>query len=325
MEVINSGNSIVDEVGQMNFTGNIVPKRWFDVIKFANGKPNLVAINLLADIVFWYRPTEVRNEDGGSVVYKKRFAADDFLQKSYKQISAELGVTHCQAKNAVVFLEKELGVIKRHFRNIDAGKGVVLQNVMYIELIPVVLRRITFHSGNKDSVNGRNMDLETHTPVFENTHPCIPEDTSPYTEVHNTYISSYISDREYTNPINRFSGYSEAEEVFKEQIDYDSIREDRPNDARLLDSIVDVVTEILTSHQKEIRIAKDIKSIELVKNRFSKLNMYTVIYVMDCLSKEAIRIRNPKQYLLASLFNAPGTEDIYYQNQVNHDMYGGDS
>ena len=31
-------------------------------------------------------------------------------------------------------------------------------------------------------------------------------------------------------------------------------------------------------------------------------------------------IRNMKQYLLAALFNAPTTMQLYYQNKVNHDL-----
>ena len=33
-------------------------------------------------------------------------------------------------------------------------------------------------------------------------------------------------------------------------------------------------------------------------------------------------VRNIKQYLLAALYNAPGTISSYYSAKVNHDMYG---
>ena len=36
--------------------------------------------------------------------------------------------------------------------------------------------------------------------------------------------------------------------------------------------------------------------------------------------KSAILIRNMKQYLLASLYNAPTTMQLSYQNQTNHDL-----
>ena len=51
-----TGNPIVDEVGTMNFTGNVIPMVWFKTIRYPNGAPNNNAIHILADIVYWYRP-----------------------------------------------------------------------------------------------------------------------------------------------------------------------------------------------------------------------------------------------------------------------------
>ena len=52
-----TGNRIVDEVGRINISGNIIPMVWFQAIRYPNGKPNVNAIIILADIVYWYRPT----------------------------------------------------------------------------------------------------------------------------------------------------------------------------------------------------------------------------------------------------------------------------
>lgn len=51
-----TGNRIVDEVGRINISGNIIPMVWFQAIRYPNGKPNVNAIIILADIVYWYRP-----------------------------------------------------------------------------------------------------------------------------------------------------------------------------------------------------------------------------------------------------------------------------
>ena len=57
-----TGNRIVDEVGRINISGNIIPMVWFQAIRYPNGKPNVNAIIILADIVYWYRPTEIRDD-----------------------------------------------------------------------------------------------------------------------------------------------------------------------------------------------------------------------------------------------------------------------
>ena len=41
---------------------------------------------------------------------------------------------------------------------------------------------------------------------------------------------------------------------------------------------------------------------------------------LKCLAENSSPIRNMKQYLLASLYNAPTTMQLYYQNQANHDL-----
>ena len=57
-----TGNKTVDQVGKINFIGNVIPHTWYKTILRENGKPNVNAIIILSDIVYWYRPKEVRDE-----------------------------------------------------------------------------------------------------------------------------------------------------------------------------------------------------------------------------------------------------------------------
>lgn len=59
MGYLTSGNEIVDAMGSINISGNIIPAVWYRTITKENGKPYLLAIVILADIVYWYRPSEV--------------------------------------------------------------------------------------------------------------------------------------------------------------------------------------------------------------------------------------------------------------------------
>lgn len=137
-----SGNKIVDAVGQISITGNVTPQSWYKTITRPSGKPYLEAITILSDIVFWYRPSEVRDERTGEVVaHRKRFRAD-FLQRNYADISEQFGISKREATNAVVALER-LGVIKRHLRTIDVH-GTKMSNVLFLELVPSALRALTF-------------------------------------------------------------------------------------------------------------------------------------------------------------------------------------
>ena len=66
--------------------------------------------------------------------------------------------------------------------------------------------------------------------------------------------------------------------------------------------------------------AGDDKPAEVVCSRFMKLNADHIRFVLKCFAENSSPIRNMKQYLLASLYNAPTTMQLSYQNQTNHDL-----
>ena len=136
-----SGNEIVDMVGRISITGNIIPQIWYKTITHPSGKPYLEAIVILSDIVYWYRSTEVRDERTGEVIaYRKRFKAD-LLQRSYADLAQQFGISKREATNAVVALEK-IGVVRRHLRTIDVN-GTKMANVLFLELVPKALLALT--------------------------------------------------------------------------------------------------------------------------------------------------------------------------------------
>ena len=86
-----SGNDTVDRMTNFGITGNVIPHAWYKTIVKDNGRPHLLAIELLADIVYWYRPQEIRDEHTGHLLrYQKKFFGD-MLQKSYEQYATFFG------------------------------------------------------------------------------------------------------------------------------------------------------------------------------------------------------------------------------------------
>ena len=86
-------NSIVNAVGKMAFTGNVIPESWYKTVVSANGRVNLLAVNLLGEIVYWYRPMEVRDERSGDVTWVKKF--------SLRMRSTCRRVTHRSVRNTM--------------------------------------------------------------------------------------------------------------------------------------------------------------------------------------------------------------------------------
>ncbi|MDF9538122.1 DnaD domain protein [Bacillus cereus] len=122
--------NIVTEIGGLNFKGNVVDHEWFNYITFSNGKPHIVAIMVLSEIVYWYRPTVIRDEYTSKVTYKKKFKSDK-LQKSYQQLAETFGFSKLQVKRACDLLV-DMSLIEIEFRTIIVNE-ITLNNVMFVE------------------------------------------------------------------------------------------------------------------------------------------------------------------------------------------------
>ena len=111
-------------------------------------------------------------------------------------------------------------------------------------------------------------------------------------------------------------------EIIRENISYESLLHDLPYDQDRIDEIVALMVETVCSTRKYIRVAGEDFPAEVVKSRLLKLDAEHIKFVFDCLKENTTKVRNIKQYLLTTLFNAPTTIGNYYSALVNHDLYG---
>ena len=128
-----------------------------------------------------------------------------------------------------------------------------------------------------------------------------------------------------TNPIlsdesEKMKNRELLEEYFSRSLEMDLLLRLYPDDEDTLYQIVNLLVDTCATNHKTLRIAGDDKPAEVVRSRFMKLNADHIRFVLKCLAENSSPIRNMKQYLLASLYNAPTTMQLFYQNQTNHDL-----
>ena len=128
-----------------------------------------------------------------------------------------------------------------------------------------------------------------------------------------------------TNPIlsdesEKMKNRELLEEYFSCSLEIDLLLRLYPDDEDTIYQIVNLLVDTCDSKRNLIRIAGDDKPAEVVLSRLKKLNADHIRFVLDCLAANTSPIRHMKQYLLAALFNAPTTIQLYYQNKVNHDL-----
>ena len=128
-----------------------------------------------------------------------------------------------------------------------------------------------------------------------------------------------------TNPIlsdesEKMKNRELLEEYFSHSLEIDLLLQLYPDDEDTLYQIVNLLVDTCATNRKLLHIAGDDKPAEVVRSRFMKLNADHIRFVLKCLAENSSPIRNMKQYLLASLYNAPTTMQLSYQNQTNHDL-----
>ena len=133
------------------------------------------------------------------------------------------------------------------------------------------------------------------------------------TEMNNTNL--ILSDES-----EKMKNHELLEEYFSRSLEIELLLRLYPDDEDTIYQIVDLLVDTCDSKRKLIRIAGDDKPAEVVLSRFMKLNADHIRFVLKCLAENSSPIRNMKQYLLASLYNAPTTMQLSYQNQTNHDL-----
>lgn len=137
-----------DAISNLHIVGNIIPPQWYkSIMKKASQKgkvkpkAHLLAINILADIVYWYKNSVKRDELSGEVVEIHKKFKGDLLQRSYASIMEMFSCSMEDAKESIIFLEN-LGLIKRIFRT-ENVRDMNIGNIMFIQIFPNMVAKAT--------------------------------------------------------------------------------------------------------------------------------------------------------------------------------------
>ena len=110
----------------------------------------------------------------------------------------------------------------------------------------------------------------------------------------------------------------EQREQIKENIDYDHLLREHPYDD--VESLLELIVDVVSSTAVTIRIGKEVLPAETVKRRFLELDSSHIAYVIESLNQTTTKINNIRAYLLTALYNAPVTIGPYYSAAVRHDF-----
>ena len=113
---------------------------------------------------------------------------------------------------------------------------------------------------------------------------------------------------------------AEYRDLIRDNIQYPLLVAQHPDDADQIDEIVELMTETVCVRRKTTRVCGADFPAEVVKSQLLKLDAEHIRFVLKCLHENTSKIKNIKQYLLATLYNAPITINSYYSALVSHDL-----
>ena len=134
----------------------------------------------------------------------------------------------------------------------------------------------------------------------------------------------YQSREESADTIDEMDKIDDYMQLIRENIEYDYyINHAQQSDRELVEELYGIICDVVCVKRKSIRIGGEDYPYELVKSKFLKLNQGHIEYVMERMKNTTTKIGNIRSYLLTTLYNAPDTMNYYYQQEVQHDLYGG--
>ncbi len=110
----------------------------------------------------------------------------------------------------------------------------------------------------------------------------------------------------------------ELREEVKANIDFEGLQRAHPYDD--VESLLELVVDVLGSTAPTLRIAGENLSADTVKQRFRLLDGTHIEYVIEAMRQTTTKINNIRAYLLTALYNAPVTMGPYYSAAVRHDF-----
>ena len=170
--------------------------------------------------------------------------------------------------------------IRREFRNIETNSGMVLNNVMYIDLCVDKLYTCTYLDipGDYEDVENAGEEIQKQSenqankPVTkfcgtntenteEITYPIIPSGTG---------VKDDTMDR-----------MDEVRSFIKDNIDYDVLLQCHPTEKMDINELVELMVETIAVKQPVIRINKYDFPYDVVRSRLEKIDFHTMEYVLE--------------------------------------------
>ena len=153
--------------------------------------------------------------------------------------------------------------------------------------------------------------------------PSVENENEPESEASLQSEYSYDSNSETEPVYEENRKHSEYRSYFWDWLEFDQLIEKYDMQEDLLYEILEIMVDVVCSKRKTIRVSGDDKPTEVVRSQFMKITREHIEFIMHCMKENTSKIKNMKQYLLATIYNAPLTMGNYYSSLAQYHMSTG--
>jgi hypothetical protein len=230
-----------------------------------------------------------------------------------EDIMTAMGCADQKAGKLLYELESKCRLIERK------RQGLGKPNLIYVKNFITPSESRFLNRENHDSGEVKITDQESLKSRSNNTE----NNNTDLSDTDSLLFTSFRGDHGWESKRSDAEQRDQYREVITENISYEILLQDFPHDRDILTEILELIVDTVCTTKSSVRISGDDKPAEVVKSQFLKLDSEHIRFVMEGLKENTTRIRNMRQYLLATLYNAPLTIGNYYRSLVSHDMSEG--
>ena len=230
-----------------------------------------------------------------------------------EDIMEAMGCADQKAGKLLYELESKCGLIERK------RQGLGKPNLIYVKNFVTPSESRFLNRENHDSGEVKITDQEPLKSRSNNTE----NNDTDFSDTDSFPFTSFRRDHGREAKGNEAALRERYRELIAENIAYDALLTDYPYEQDTLEEILELLVDVVCTTKSSVRISGDDKPAEVVRSQFLKLNSEHIRFVVGGLKENTTRIRNMRQYLLATLYNAPLTIGNYYRSLVSHDMSEG--
>ena len=256
-----------------------------------------------------------------------------YIYYTIENIMEDLGCARATCAKVIAELDskKGIGLIEKRRQGLGKPDIIYVKNFVGAEQTPEMTEKKTDDSGVSTEVQKLNFKkFRNQTSGSSEDEPMEVQKVNP------NYNNQSHTNMSYNNPINQSENENHKNqidimdnvnayiELIKENIEYDHhMQYDDWQNKELYNELFEVICDIVCVKRNTVRIAGEDYPYKLVKSKFLKLDSGHLEYVSRSMRETKTKITNIKAYMVTALYNAPATINHYYQQEVQHDMYGG--